>query len=164
MFGAGLKAGLIIGVILLVLFAVQFGVGLISPDLAFFFGCFVLLLTLVLFFIGGIMAARFAGRSAPGAGAIAGLVAAVIAGLGSMVLAVIQVTVNAQQFTVFFTPETLRALEEAGVSPEAFAFIAGVGGTFFICCILGPIVAAILGAIGGLFGARPKQQQAGSQS
>lgn len=152
---AGLKAGIIIGLVILFLFALQFGLTFVSADLAGLFGCLVLLLVLGLWFVAGIMAGRSGGGA--GAGALAGLVAAAIGGLGNMILAVFSVSAGKQQLIALLTPETIRALEQSGIPPETFVFVAGIGGVFVLCCILGPIVAAVFGAIGGLIGRRPVQ-------
>lgn len=153
--GAGLKAGIIVGLIILFLFALQFGLTFVSADLAGLFGCLLLILVLGLWFVAGIMAGRFGGGA--GAGAVAGLVAAGIGGLGNMVLAVVGVSAGAPQLITLLDPETLAALEEAGIPPETFVLVAGIGGVFLLCCILAPIVAAMFGAIGGLIGRRPAQ-------
>lgn len=158
MFAAGLKAGLITGVILLALLALQFVFSLISLDLGNLFACLVFLAAVVFWFVGGIMAARFAGRSAPGAGVLAGLVSSAIYGLANMVLVALGFAAVAQQAEVFLDPETLAILRDAGISPDTAVFATGLVFVFFLCCIVVPVIAAILGAIGGLFGPRQAQQ------
>jgi len=148
MLGAGLKAGLIIGLVVLMLFVLLFVVGLLSFDLAVPFACFVLSLTVALFFVAGRLTARFAGRSAPGAGALAAAVAALMAAPAVIALIVLQVSTSPSQLDGLSTPGTAQSSDEYGISPETFSGLAAVGSTLFNCLILGPVIAAGLGSVG----------------
>jgi len=148
MFKAGLKAGLIAGAILFILFLLLFVLGLLSPDLAVIGACFVLLLALPLFVIAGRLAARFSGGSAPGAGALAGVVAVLMATPALVSLVVVETVSHPQLMTSYMNSDTPQSLENSGVSTEDFSVLAGLGGTLLTCLTLGPVVAASLGAFG----------------
>ncbi len=53
-------------------------------------------------------------------------------------------------------PETLRELHRAGVDPGLFAGLGGVMGVSAMCCVVGLVVAAMLGAVGGMIMAAVK--------
>jgi len=110
-----------------------------------------------LWYIGvGVLAAywlpppRTAGNGA-GAGAIAGLIAAVVGGAVNMVVSAIRFSTvgGAEAITRQIPPEALSQLQDAGIDPSVFAGIGGVLGIGAACCLVGLVVAAVLGAIGG---------------
>lgn len=139
-----LKAGLIAGVVLIV-------VALIGqiPVL----GCLSLPLTWLGYILAGVLAAiymlppRNAGAAA-GQGALAGVVAQLLGGLVSLILGMIQVSaVDSAQVLQQIPPETLEQLRSAGVDPSIFIGPAGTGGVLLVCCGVGLIIAAGLGAL-----------------
>ncbi|MEW5869201.1 MAG: hypothetical protein AB1894_08005 [Chloroflexota bacterium] len=146
-----LKAGLIgaVGLILLTL------IGLV-PGLV----CITLPLTLLFYpAIGALAAAYVPPVRSAGQGAGQGTLAAVTAALlsGSVTMAIYMVhsaLIDTSQAISELPPETLEALHILGIPPELLVGISGgaIGG--FMCCSLGVLIAAALGAIGGaLYGA-----------
>jgi hypothetical protein len=93
---------------------------------------------------------RIAGDAA-GQGALAALVAALIGGIVNAILITIQIAlVNTSTILSEIPPESLQQLQQAGIDPSAFTGPAAgvlIGG---VCCAGGLILAAILGAIGGV--------------
>ena len=157
MFRHGLKAGVIggIGALLLVIAGV---VVELIPQLAVL-SCCVTILYLVLWLGVGVLAAFFAAKQAPlttsdatTAGATAGLVTGIIGGLLEMIASGITALVRSPaEVLQQIPPEQLRSLEELGIDPQLFASpLFSVGTTFVCCCLFGSVVAAALGAIGGL--------------
>ena len=149
---AGLKAGLIGGAIIAVLQLV----GLI-PNI--FLSCCTCLVILAACVGTGVLAAywlpipRSAGDGA-GAGAIAGVVAGIIAGIFGMIITALQFVIFGGTAGVLarMPPEFFDAMRDAGMDPNTFggaASIGGVIGASALCCIVGMVFAAVLGAIGG---------------
>jgi hypothetical protein len=144
---AGLKAGLIGGGIVAVLQIV----GLIPCV-----GCFTWLLGWVIYVGAGMLAAywlplpRDAGEGA-GAGAIAGVIAAVIGGIVGMIVSGIQFAITGGSAAVLsqMPKESLEMMRDAGIDPAIFANIGAVLGVSAFCCVVGMVIAAVLGAIGG---------------
>jgi len=144
---AGLKAGLIGGGIVAVLQIV----GLIRCV-----GCFTWLLGWVAYVGAGVLAAywlplpRDAGEGA-GAGAIAGVIAAVIGGIVGMTVSGIQFAITGGSAAVLsqMPRESLEIMRDAGIDPAIFANIGAVLGASALCCVVGMVIAAVLGAIGG---------------
>jgi hypothetical protein len=110
----------------------------------------------LLVYIGvGVLAAywmpplREAGAAA-GQGAMAATLAALIGGIINAVVSTIQLAVADSAAILSALPaESLQQLQEAGVDPSVFTgpgFGAAVGSA---CCLVGLILAAILGAVGG---------------
>ena len=110
----------------------------------------------LLVYIGvGVLAAywmpplREAGAAA-GQGAMAATLAALIGGIINAVVSTIQLAVADSAAILSALPaESLQQLREAGVDPSVFTgpgFGAAVGSA---CCLVGLILAAILGAVGG---------------
>jgi hypothetical protein len=92
---------------------------------------------------------REAGAAA-GQGALAAALAALVGGVVNAIVSTIQLAV-ADTATILSTlpAESLQQLQEAGVDPTVFTgpgFGVAVGSA---CCIVGLILAAILGAMGG---------------
>ncbi len=135
-------------------------------------GCFTLILTLAAYAGIGALAAKWmppirtAGQGA-GTGAAAAVLAGLIAGLVIMVISAIYfvITGGTAQMTAALQdlpPEQAQMLAEMGIDPAMFAGsmgIVGVLGVGAVCCTLGLIVAAILGAIGGAVWANMRPHQ-----
>jgi hypothetical protein len=148
-----LKAGLI-GAAVLVLLNL---IGLIP-----LLGCITLPLTVLTYgVIGGLAASylppvRAAGQGA-GQGALAALVAALVGGIVGLIIAVIQASLgDTAQILSQLPPEALQAIENSGIPPR---FLAGIGGASIcgsVCCGVGMLIAAALGAIGGAIFAAAK--------
>ena len=143
---AGLKAGLVGGAVMFVLQLI----GLIPCA-----GCFTWILGFAAYAGAGVLAAywlptpRSAGDGA-GAGAIAGILSGVIGGIFGMILSGIQFALTDSAAIMSQIPqESLDAMREAGMNPEMFAsagFVLLIGS---LCCVIGMVIAAVLGAIGG---------------
>jgi len=145
----GVKAGLIGGAAVVVLNLI----GLV-PVL----GCIAIPLQL-LFYIGiGVLAAhwmapRRQGGPAAGQGAIAGLIAAAIGGIVSVALAPVSLAMSGgpQAILSQLPPDSLRALQSAGIDPAALIGPGTTAGLTAICCLpLGLLFGAGLGALGAL--------------
>lgn len=150
-----LKAGLIGGAVLIVLSLL----GLI-PFLCL--GCIVLVLEFLVYAGTGALAAhwmqptRDAG-SAAGQGALAAGVAALIGGVVDTIISLIRAAVvGTGEVMSQIPPETFQQLKDAGIDPQAFESMmetfAGTGGALLcgsICCVIGLLIAAALGAVGG---------------
>ena len=139
-----LKAGLIAGVVLIVVSLI----GLI-PVL----GCLSLPLTWLGYILAGVLAAiymvppRNAGTAA-GQGALAGVVAQLIGGLVNLILGMVTASaVDTAAVLQQFPQETLDQLRAAGIDPSVFVGPAGTGGVLLVCCGVGVIIAAVLGAL-----------------
>ena len=152
----GLKAGLVgaaVAVVLSLLSAV--------PCL----GCITGILGLVLYVGAGVLAAywltppRTVGDGA-GAGAIAGVITALAGGVMSMIVGAARFAMTGGSAAVMsqIPPESLRQLQQAGVDPSLFASMGGVIGISAVCCIAGLLVAAVLGAVGGMITAAIKSE------
>lgn len=141
-----LKAGLVGAAVLVVLNLL----GLI-PCVAVV-SCF---LGLLVYFFIGLLAAywmpplREAGPAA-GQGAMAAVLAALIGGIVSTIISTLQLALtDTAAFLSQLPAESLDQLEAAGVDPTLFV---GPGAGVMIgsaCCIIGLVLAAILGAFGG---------------
>ncbi len=149
---AGLKAGLIGGVIVAVLQML----GLIQITCVL---CALCLLILATYVGTGALAGfwlpipRRAGDGA-GAGAIAGVVTGVIHGIFGMIISAIQFVITGGSAAVLsqMPQESLDALNELGMDPSLFTGAASIGGVLLLgalCCVFYIVLAAVLGAIGG---------------
>ncbi len=126
-------------------------------------GCIASILGLLLYAGAGALAAywltppRTAGGGA-GAGAIAGLITALAGGVVSIVVGAARFAIMGGQAAVMsqIPPENLRQLEQAGIDPRIFASIGGIIGIEATCCVAGLVIAAVLGAIGGMIMASAK--------
>jgi len=159
---AGLKAGAVGAAVIVVLNLI----GLIPCA-----GCVVCIFGLLVYVGAGALAAywlppvRTAGDSA-GAGAIAGVVAGIVGGIVNIVIAAAQFAISGGPGATMrqmnqIPPEVMRQLYEIGVDPSLFAGGAGIAGVIGIssaCCVIGFILAAILGAIGGVIFAAVKPE------
>ena len=153
---AGLKAGLIGGAIVLLFTA-------LSQVPVPFFCCGCTALTLLAYIGIGVLAGVFlnpprdAGKGA-GAGAIAGVISGLVAGIVLIVGLGIQMAfMGTGDILSTVDPQTLKQLEEIGLSAEAFAALSGVTGVGIVggmCCLADLAIGAGLGAAGGaIFGA-----------
>jgi len=154
-----LKAGLIGGVVLIVLNLL----GLISFTLL---GCILLPLTWLTYVFVGVLAAsytpppRTAGSGA-GQGALAAFLAALLGGIVGLVVSLTQV--SAGGFASAFRqipPEVIQQLRDAGLPPELVLGAGGVAGAAVVgslCCLVGLVFAAVLGAGGGALYAGTKR-------
>ncbi len=120
-------------------------------------GCIASILGLVVYVGAGVLAAywltppRTTGDGA-GAGAIAGLITALAGGVVNVVVGAIQFTLMGGQAAIMrdIPPESLRQLEQAGIDPSLFVSLGGIIGIEATCCVAGLVIAAVLGAIGGM--------------
>jgi hypothetical protein len=156
---AGLKAGLIGGVIAVVLALM----GQI-PCLGALIACFACFGTLLLWIGVGAWAVSLGGKEietageGAGAGAIAGAVTAVIGGVVNIVIGLARAAIfgatEAAGALSQIPPEAWRALKDLGIEPSLFVhWTAGFGGALVggsLCCLTGIVMAVILGALGGL--------------
>lgn len=153
----GLKAGLIGGLVL----AIVDLLGLIPVV-----GCITLPLELLLFLGIGALAGfwmappRSAGPAA-GQGAIAGLIAGAIGGLVNVLLAPVSLAISGGSDAILrsLPPESLQALESAGIDPYALASPGAMAGLTAVCCLpLALLLGAGLGALGAaiLAGTKPE--------
>jgi hypothetical protein len=143
---AGLKAGLIGGAIVAVLQLV----GLIPCV-----GCITWLLGWAIYVGAGVLAAfwlpapRSTGDGA-GAGAIAGAITGVIGGIFGMIASGIQFAFTDSAAILSQIPqESLDALRDVGMDPAMFTSIGFTLGVSAFCCLVGMVIAVVLGAIGG---------------
>jgi hypothetical protein len=162
MLGAGLKAGIIMGIIVAVIAAIMGVVGISTNPIVGLFSCFLLLVILVLWFVSGMLAARFGPAAlttgaAAGGGAVAGAITQLIGGIVSVVMGAIMQLVA--PVSSLIPPETIRQFADLGVSPRDFQtimeFTTGPTGLLINCmCCVGAAtaIAAGLGAIGGIVG------------
>ncbi len=150
---AGLKAGLVGGAVA----AVVTVLGAVVPCV----GC----LTWFVYIGAGALAAywlvppRSAGDGA-GAGAIAGVITGIVSGIFSMIMTAVMFTIKGGAAAAMgqLPPEAMRQLTELGIDPRMFASIGGVLVFSAVCCVIGFIIAAVLGAIGGLVFAMVKSE------
>jgi hypothetical protein len=160
--GASVSASLKAGLIGAAGAAVLSLVGSLVPCI----GCFTFILTLALYAGMGALAAywldppRTAGQGG-GAGAIAGLITAVVGGLVNLIVGGIRFAVSGGAPAVLdqLPPEVMQQLGDVGV--ELGALVAGIGGFMAIstvCCVVGLALAAGLGALGGAITASTKPE------
>ena len=153
---AGLKAGLIGGVIAVVLILVN-----LIPCLGWAICC---LGSLVLMVGVGALAVNFGGAEietageGAGAGAVAGAVTAAIGGAVNIVVGLVRAAIlgatAATSALGQMPPQVWRALRDLGIQPSLFVrWTTGFGGALVggsLCCLIGIGIAVILGALGGL--------------
>ncbi|MEW5958946.1 MAG: hypothetical protein AB1801_14535 [Chloroflexota bacterium] len=126
-------------------------------------GCITFILTLVAYVGIGVLAAYWMAppRTTSGGatnGAMAAVVAGLVSGLVNLVISGIYFAITGSsqmmQALADLPPEQLAALTEAGIDPSLLAGgagIAGVLGLSAVCCGLGLVIAAALGAAGGAY-------------
>jgi hypothetical protein len=119
-------------------------------------GCVSFILSILVYLGTGALAAYWlpAPRetgSAAGAGAIAAVIAGFIGGAINAIIAAIQVAITGSaQMLSQIPPEQLQQLQDAGIDPSLLVGIPGVLICGSGCCLVGLIIAAALGAIGGV--------------
>ncbi len=126
-------------------------------------GCIAGILGLALYVGAGALAAywlsppRTAGDGA-GAGAIAGVISALAGGVVGIIVGAIQFMLMGGSPALLrqIPPESLRQLEQAGIDPNLFVSMGGILGVEATCCVAGLVIAAVLGAIGGMIMASAK--------
>jgi hypothetical protein len=147
---SSLKAGLIGAAV-----AVVFSLLSLVPCL----GCITVILGLVLYVGVGVLAAywmeppRDVGRGA-GSGAVAGLITAFAGGFTTIIVNAVRFTVGGGEATLRrqfrqLPPEILEQWRDLGLDPGMLANPAWAVGTSALCCGLGMLLAAALGAAGG---------------
>jgi len=152
---AGLKAGLIGGVIAVVLALI----GQI-PCLGGLIACFG---TLILWIGVGAWSVSLGGEEiqtaskGAGAGAVAGAVTATIGGVVNIVIGLVRAAIfgaTAAGALSQIPPEAWRALQDLGIEPSLVVrWATGFGGALVgrsLCRLIGIVVAVVLGALGGL--------------
>ena len=162
MLGAGFKAGIIMGIVVAVVDVILNLVGLSTNPILGMVACLLSLLILVLWFVSGILAARFGVAAlttgaAAGAGAIAGAITQVIGGIVDVVMTVITQALGLA--TVQIPPDLMRQLGQAGATPQEIRSIVsmmqlltGPVGSCICCVGIATAIAAGLGALGGIVG------------
>jgi hypothetical protein len=143
---AGLKAGLVGGAI-----AAVFQLAGLIPCV----GCITWLLVWATYVGAGLLAAfwlpapRSTGDGA-GAGAIAGVITGIIGGIFGMIASGIQFALMDTAVILSQLPrESLDAMRDVGLDPAMFTSVGWVLGVSAFCCVVGMVIAAVLGAIGG---------------
>jgi hypothetical protein len=122
-------------------------------------GCIASLLALVLYVGVGVLTARWmepprdAGKAA-GRGAIAGLIAALGWGITNLVISILRFSVGAGQAAMMrqfrqLPPELRESWRDLGLDPSMLASPGWAVGGSAVCCGLGLLLAAALGAAGG---------------
>ncbi len=126
--------------------------------------CFTWILNLLAYVGIGVLAAMWmapprTGGSGAKNGAVAAVVAGLVAGLVAIVLntayfAISGGTSQVAQALADLPPEQLEALRQAGIDEALLASLGSIGGVIGIgsfCCLVGVLIAAALGALGGYF-------------
>jgi hypothetical protein len=122
-------------------------------------GCFTTVLALLLYIGVGVLAAawteepRDAGKGAAN-GAIAGLITALGGGITSVIISAVRFTVGGGQAAVMrqfrqLPPEFRDSWRDLGLDPNMLARPAFAVGSSAVCCGLGLLLAAALGAAAG---------------
>jgi uncharacterized membrane protein YvlD (DUF360 family) len=152
-----LKAGLIGAVIVLVLNLIG-----VIPMI----GCLGLPLELLGYVVIGALAAlwmtprRETGRAA-GQGALAGLIASAVSGIVRAILTPVSMQLSGGTSAILsqVPPDSLQALQQAGIDPNVVFGGGTMAGLVLVCCLpLGLLLGAGLGALGGLIYAAAKPE------
>ena len=123
-----------------------------------FLGCCTFILTFVLWIGVGVLAGYLGSKTNPmqtageaaQSGAVAGVITALAGGLIATIISAIQLALGGTaQVLSQIPPEQLRQLREVGVDPAILGGVGGVAAIVGCCCIVGPLLAAALGAGGG---------------
>ena len=151
-----LKAGLIGAIILVVL-------SLLGAIPVAGVSCLTIPLTLLAYLGIGVLAASYMpppceSGPAAGQGALAGLLAAIIGGLVTMVITIARSAMTGAQALSQIDPSMLRQLQDAGIPPELIAGPLGGAVAGSLCCGAGILFAMVLAAIGGAVYAAAKGQ------
>jgi len=121
-------------------------------------GCCTFILTLVLWVGVGVLAGYFNSKANPmqtageaaQSGAVAGVITGLAGGLVATIISAIQLASGGTaQVLSQIPPEQLRQLRDVGVDPAILGGVGGVAAIVGCCCIVGPLLAAALGAGGG---------------
>ena len=169
MLRAGLKAGIIMGIVAAVVDVILWYVLGLSGSLDLeSLACFLPLLTFVLWFATGILAARFGATAAlttgaaAGAGALAGAITQIIGRIADVVMNLITLALGL--VSVPFSPGTIQWLAYAGIRPDEIVYFTyhpsempeqlapDPVGSFILCVGVSVAIAAGLGAVGGILG------------
>jgi hypothetical protein len=155
-----LKAGLIFAAVNVVL-------NLINIIQIPFLGCCTLLLSLAAYVGAGVLASSYMPpprqpSQAAGQGALAAVVAAAIGGIVGIIVGAVQTTAVRPQLIQQLPPEALEALRDSGISPDMLFSPVAAFGIGFVCCSIGVLVAAALGAIGAAVYASSRPNGTGS--
>jgi len=122
-------------------------------------GCITSILALVLYIGVGVLTAtwmtppRDAGKAA-GSGAVAGLITALGGGITNVIISAVRFTVGGGQVAILkqfeqLPPELREAWRDLGLDPRVLARPGWAIGSSVLCCGLGLLLAAALGAAGG---------------
>jgi hypothetical protein len=126
-------------------------------------GCIAAILGLVLYLVVGVLTANWmeppgdVGKAA-GGGAVAGSITALVGGLANLIISTVRFTVGGGQAAMVrqlqqLPPEVIEQLRDLGVRPSAFASPGWAVAGSAVCCTLGVLLAAALGAAGGAIAA-----------
>ena len=170
MIGAGLKAGIVMGIVAAVLRLLIGVMSFLPAELLPIAGalqCCMWVVILAVWFVAGILAARFAQAKlttggAAGGGAVAGAITQVIGGIVNSLMNLVVGFVRPSVAAI--PPETMRQLTDLGWSPQDVqALVQAMSGplgevTTCLCCAgVGAVMAAGLGALGGIVGKAMKK-------
>lgn len=122
-------------------------------------GCFTSILSLVLYIGVGVLTARWmeppqdAGKAA-GGGAVAGMITALGGGITNVIVSAVRFTVGGGQAAIIrqlqqLPPEIRDVWRDLGIDPRMLARPGYAIGGSALCCGLGLVLAAALGAAGG---------------
>jgi hypothetical protein len=122
-------------------------------------GCIAAILGPVLYVVVGVLAAswmeppRDVGKGA-GGGAVAGLITALVGGLANVMISAARFAVGGGQAAMMrqleqLPPEVFEQLRDLGIRPGNLASPGWAIGSSAVCCGVGLLVAAALGAAGG---------------
>lgn len=159
MLGAGLKAGIIMGIVAAVITLLVGVANFLPYQVMTFAQCCSLVVFLALWFVSGILAVRFVPAAvttaaAAGGGAVAGAITQVTGGVVDTLVTLVVGIVNPAAGM-----QIMRQLTDLGLSPQDaqgwVAVTSGPGGalaTCLCCAGVGAVLAAGLGALGGIVG------------
>jgi hypothetical protein len=121
-------------------------------------GCCTFILTLVLWIGVGVLAGYLGSKTNPmqtageaaQSGAIAGVLTGLAGGLVTTIVSAIRLASGGTAQVLSQIPsEQLEQLRQVGIDPAIFGGVGGVAAIVGCCCIVGPLLAAALGAGGG---------------
>jgi hypothetical protein len=167
-----LKAGIVMGIVAAVV-ALLMGVMNVLPaellPIAGVLQCCGYVVILALWFVAGILAARFARTTlttggAAGVGAVAGAITQVIGGVVDALATLVVGFIRPSVSIAALPPEAMRQLTDLGMSPQDVQTMVQLASgplgavTTCLCCAgVGALLAAGLGALGGLVGKAMKK-------
>jgi hypothetical protein len=165
MIGAGLKAGIVMGIVAAVLALLMGVMNILPAELQTIAGalqCCIWVVIVALWFVAGILGARFARAGlttggAAGVGAVAGAITQIIGGIVDSLMTLVIGFVHPSVAAI--PPETMRQLTDLGMSPQDVQALVqytsgplGAVSTCLCCAGVGALIAAGLGALGGIVG------------